>query len=164
MTDGKISLTFKGMHHPQQPWLVVSADTALELGQLVASLGIDITQYLQAVGSTGTISGASEQALANIDAGGLNAAVAPDKQATPQAYTPPAQAAPQPPAQNTNAPWGAAPSNGNFSKPQCHHGVRQHREGNGKRGPWAAWMCPSPQGTPDQCKPIWSDSPEYVAP
>lgn len=36
--------------------------------------------------------------------------------------------------------------------PQCPHGEKVYREGNGAKGPWKAWFCPSPKGTPGQCK------------
>ena len=171
MAEGKITFTFKGLRHPEQPWLVVSADSALELADTITSLGLDPVQALQAVGSTGAVAGAIERATQNLTAGGLNPSVAPENTPPAQAYQPPPAAAPQapqppayqPPAQQQ--PWGAAPSNGNFAEPTCHHGARQHRSGTGRTGkPWAAWMCPSPKGTPDQCDPIWDRDPEYVAP
>lgn len=37
----------------------------------------------------------------------------------------------------------------------CKHGEMQKRTGAGAKGPWKAYMCPSPKGTPDQCEPIW---------
>jgi len=37
----------------------------------------------------------------------------------------------------------------------CKHGEMTKRTGNGPKGPWKAYMCPSPKGTPDQCEPIW---------
>lgn len=39
--------------------------------------------------------------------------------------------------------------------PSCKHGTRKHKAGTGAKGPWQAWMCPSPKGTPDQCEPMW---------
>lgn len=45
---------------------------------------------------------------------------------------------------------------GGMSTPTCVHGARIFRQGvsktNGK--PYAFWACPTPQGTPDQCKPV----------
>lgn len=41
------------------------------------------------------------------------------------------------------------------SSRSCLHGVMTKREGQGAKGPWKAYMCPSPKGTPDQCDPIW---------
>jgi hypothetical protein len=39
--------------------------------------------------------------------------------------------------------------------PSCKHGTRKHKGGQGAKGPWQAWMCPSAKGTPDQCEPMW---------
>ena len=53
----------------------------------------------------------------------------------------------------TSAP---APTQAPSSTPTCIHGGRIFRQGvsktNGK--PYAFWACPTPQGTPDQCKPV----------
>lgn len=92
---------------------------------------------------------ATEQALA---AGGNVAA------AMPLAQEQPAQSAPP------NNGWDTpAQSFGDAATPTCAHGQRNARSGNGKRGPWKAWFCGSPQGTPDQCKPIFLDrgTPEW---
>jgi len=52
--------------------------------------------------------------------------------------------------------------------PSCKHGMKTGRAGVYQRGPktgqpYKAWFCPSPKGTPDQCKPIFFDvgTPEY---
>jgi len=37
----------------------------------------------------------------------------------------------------------------------CKHGEMTKRTGTGAKGPWKAFMCPSPKGTPDQCDPQW---------
>lgn len=42
-----------------------------------------------------------------------------------------------------------------MAKPQCAHGERTFREGDGPKGHWQAWFCPTPKGTPDQCSPEW---------
>ena len=41
------------------------------------------------------------------------------------------------------------------SSKTCSHGVMTKRTGAGAKGPWNAYMCPSPKGTPDQCEPVW---------
>ena len=41
--------------------------------------------------------------------------------------------------------------------PTCVHGPRTYRTGTSTRGPWAAWFCPTPKGTPGQCEPAWVD-------
>lgn len=48
-----------------------------------------------------------------------------------------------------------APQQAAGDAPQCPHGERVFRSGNGARGPWSAWMCPAPKGTPGQCQPQW---------
>lgn len=35
---------------------------------------------------------------------------------------------------------------------ECKHGPMTKREGSSEKGPWKAYMCPTPKGTPDQCK------------
>lgn len=37
----------------------------------------------------------------------------------------------------------------------CKHGPMTKREGTGAKGPWKAYMCPTPKGTTDQCDPVW---------
>ena len=46
---------------------------------------------------------------------------------------------------------------------ECKHGFMTKREGSGAKGPWKAYMCPSPKGTPDQCSPdfIKRGTPEW---
>lgn len=38
---------------------------------------------------------------------------------------------------------------------QCAHGVMTKRTGEGPYGPYKAYMCPTPKGTPDQCKAVY---------
>jgi hypothetical protein len=47
-----------------------------------------------------------------------------------------------------------SPSTGPSSR-ACKHGEMTKRTGAGAKGPWKAFMCPSPKGTPDQCEPVW---------
>lgn len=59
--------------------------------------------------------------------------------------------------------WGApAPANA-VAAPQCIHGTRTPRSGTGAKGPWKAWFCPTPKGTPNQCDAVWvqKNSPEW---
>lgn len=37
----------------------------------------------------------------------------------------------------------------------CAHGAMTKRTGEGQWGPYKAYYCPTPKGTPDQCKPIY---------
>ena len=59
----------------------------------------------------------------------------------------PAAAAPQQswseqPTQQAPAPQGGK---------QCAHGAMVYREGTSAKGPWKAYFCPTPKGTPGQC-------------
>lgn len=46
----------------------------------------------------------------------------------------------------------------------CIHGVMTKRAGEGQYGPYKAFMCPTPKGTPDQCKAIYlkANDPDYA--
>ena len=37
----------------------------------------------------------------------------------------------------------------------CHHGPMVTRKGNGAKGEWKGYFCPTPKGTPDQCAVQW---------
>ncbi len=56
---------------------------------------------------------------------------------------------------NYSAPTPVSTASGTAA-PVCKHGPRIWREGISKASgkPYAFWACPSPQGTPDQCKPV----------
>ena len=59
-------------------------------------------------------------------------------------------------------PFGGAPvqtpppASAQPTTPTCVHGARIFRQGVSKTTgkPYAFWACPTPQGTPDQCKPV----------
>jgi hypothetical protein len=65
---------------------------------------------------------------------------------------PPASAAP------------VAPVGGGTAERSCIHGQMTKREGNGQWGPYKAFYCPTPKGTPDQCKPSYvkPNDPEWA--
>jgi len=86
---------------------------------------------------------------ATLVAGNTVAPAAPMTQAPPSAAWP---AAPAP-----------APAVANATAPQCAHGPRTGRSGTGAKGPWKAWFCPTPKGTPDQCEAIFlnRNSPDW---
>jgi hypothetical protein len=48
---------------------------------------------------------------------------------------------------NPTPPGVASVSSGR----ECKHGPMTKREGQSPKGPWKAYMCPTPKGTPDQC-------------
>ena len=46
-----------------------------------------------------------------------------------------------------------APAAAGGAAPQfCSHGAMTYREGQGAKGPWKAYFCPTPKGTPNQCQ------------
>ena len=59
------------------------------------------------------------------------------------------------PASVNSAPPSPVQGNGQAA-PTCIHGARIFRQGVSKTTgkPYAFWACPTPQGTPDQCKPV----------
>ena len=50
--------------------------------------------------------------------------------------------------QTQQPPSFAQPNN---QGPACQHGPMVFREGVGAKGPWKAYFCPTPKGTPGQC-------------
>ena len=39
--------------------------------------------------------------------------------------------------------------------PVCKHGPMTYKTGTSAKGPWRAWMCPSPKGAVDKCETSW---------
>ena len=52
-------------------------------------------------------------------------------------------------------PVAAAPAAAPSDAPICKHGAMQFKTGTSARGPWKAWMCPSPKGAVDKCETSW---------
>jgi hypothetical protein len=50
-------------------------------------------------------------------------------------------------------PASAAPTSA--GQVSCSHGPMIGRKGNGAKGEWKGYFCPTPKGTPDQCQPQW---------
>lgn len=108
-------------------------------GNTADEFKINLTQILGDVGAENLISTMAtslegptmsyETAVGNL-AQGLGATPAPN---TTQTFTP------------STGPSGRT----------CKHGEMTKRTGAGAKGPWKAFMCPSPKGTPDQCEPAW---------
>ena len=65
--------------------------------------------------------------------------------------------APVAPPSGVGAPLGTASRS-------CIHGEMTKREGEGPYGHYKAFMCPTPKGTPDQCKAIYlkKTEPDYA--
>lgn len=60
-------------------------------------------------------------------------------------------------------PSGVGATVGTASR-ACIHGEMTKREGEGPYGHYKAFMCPTPKGTPDQCKAIYlkKNEPDYI--
>lgn len=67
----------------------------------------------------------------------------------------PAFAPKAPPASAIPAPTGGDKA--------CIHGNMVKRTGNGAKGEWRAFFCPTPKGTPDQCSAVFANrnTPEW---
>lgn len=73
-----------------------------------------------------------------------------------------------PPGALADNPWPSAPpafAAAASAAPNCAHGPRTGRSGTGAKGPWKAWFCSTPKGTPDQCEAIFlnRNTPEWNA-
>ena len=92
----------------------------------------------------------------------LEAQLAGAANAVPLVNTAAAPAAPK--AADT---WGATPPASMVAGtvPNCQHGAKNAKSGASAKGPWRAWMCPAPKGTPGQCDPDWvrRGTPEWDA-
>lgn len=66
--------------------------------------------------------------------------------------TGPSTAFPTAPPTSVQAPVTAPVASG----PTCVHGARKYVTGKSARGPWSAWMCPTPKDSPDKCDPVWA--------
>lgn len=51
----------------------------------------------------------------------------------------------------------APPAGASAGDRTCTHGVMVKRTGQGQKGEWRAWFCPTPKDTPGQCKPQFAD-------
>ena len=51
--------------------------------------------------------------------------------------------------------FNAAPVADAGSAPVCKHGPMTYKTGTSAKGPWRAWMCPSPKGAVDKCETSW---------
>jgi hypothetical protein len=58
-------------------------------------------------------------------------------------------------AQQFNATPVAAPVSDAGAAPVCKHGPMTYKSGTSAKGPWRAWMCPSPKGAVDKCETSW---------
>lgn len=125
----KLQVSYKT---PSGDMINIRANTAEELSILLEG----ISDYSPQIASASRLIGA------NYNAAPL--ATSPSTQGTAPAASSSINQAPQ------------ASGTGGLSTPTCVHGPRIFRQGVSKSTgkPYAFWACPTPQGTPDQCKPV----------
>ncbi len=110
--------------------------------RLVNIRGRDVAHLIQNAREYAGVVAELTQIEANLKGGNALAAhVVPQQQNV--STTPPVQQQYAEPAQP------AAPQ---ASGPSCVHGPRVRRTGTSQRGAWVGWFCPTPKGTPGQCK------------
>jgi hypothetical protein len=64
----------------------------------------------------------------------------------------PAPVAAPAPSASWDAPAAIPTTFGAAATQMCDHGPMTARTGVGAKGPWRGWFCPTPKGTPGQCK------------
>lgn len=117
------------------------ADTATELNQTISDF-IEAGMEFGVANVESLLLGTATSAPSAVDvvAEAFNARVI-----HPTTFAPVA-----PPAGVATQSAGAGTSSRN-----CMHGEMTKRTGDGQWGPYKAYYCPTPKGTPDQCKPIY---------
>jgi len=137
MEEWKLQVSYKT---PAGDMINIRSNTADELSVLLEGIGDYSTQIA---------------AVQRLVVGAYNVAplgTTPSTQGTMQStYSAPSQG--QGP--SLTPPPSAITPTGTAS-PTCVHGARIFRSGTSKTTgkPYAFWACPTPQGTPDQCKPV----------
>jgi hypothetical protein len=135
--DWKLQVSYKT---PAGDMINVRAQTADELSVLLEGVGDYSTQIA---------------AVQRLVVGAYTVAPLGTPSSTPNIATSGSSATAQVLVQSLTPPPSAVTPSGTAS-PTCVHGPRIFRQGmSAKTGkPYAFWACPTPQGTPDQCKPV----------
>ena len=127
--DWKLQVSYKS---PSGDLINVRANTSDELSVLLEG----VSDYATQIAATGKLL-----------AGAYTAAPLGTTGSTVESQPAPTYSTAQTPQASATA--------GGMSTPTCIHGARIFRQGVSKTTgkPYAFWACPTPQGTPDQCKP-----------
>jgi len=137
MEEWKLQVSYKT---PAGDMINIRAHTADELSVLLEGIG-DYSAQVAAVQRlvVGAYNAAPLGTVASTPSTAPSGFSAPNQGQGPL-FTPPPSAV---------TPTGQA-------SPTCTHGARIFRSGTSKTTgkPYAFWACPTPQGTPDQCKPV----------
>lgn len=135
--DWKLQVSYKT---PSGDMINVRAQTADELSVLLEGVGDYSTQ----------IAATQQKVVASYNLNPLSTTSSTTGTTPSQSFSQGFQSAPP-----VSAPPSPVNSSGQAS-PTCVHGARIFRQGVSKTTgkPYAFWACPTPQGTPDQCKPV----------
>lgn len=122
---GEITLTFKAGSGFEVPWIVVRTPDLASASDVLENQSDVLKEVMEKTARAGAFFASQMPAAApRAAAAGNNAPAA----------TPARQQAP-----------------GGQSR-QCKHGEMQYRSGSKNGRTWEAFMCPTPKGTPDQCR------------
>jgi hypothetical protein len=137
MEEWKLQVSYKT---PAGDMINIRANTADELSVLLEGIGDYSTQVA---------------AVQRLVVGAYNAAPLGTTPSTPSTTQFTSSAPTQVQGPLLTPPPSAVTPSGTAS-PTCIHGARIFRQGVSKASgkPYAFWACPTPQGTPDQCKPV----------
>lgn len=128
-SDGKVVVTLKSGAGYDAPWIVIHADSVADAA---SQIGKELYRLMELTQQAAE----KFQSLAPAKAKPATAAARP---AAPAAAAKPAY---------QQAPGGDSRT--------CAHGEMVFKSGVSKTGKaWSAFMCPAPQGTPDQCEKQW---------
>ncbi|AIG78426.1 Hypothetical protein AJAP_27910 [Amycolatopsis japonica] len=136
--DGKVVVTLKGGKEYDKPWVVIHAsDIDDALGQLRHEKIKDLLKVTQSAANFFT--GGS---------GGAGASGAPQQRQQSQGGGQSRQA---------GKPDGADGPPAGTKQEYCKHGEMVFRSGfsEAKQKTWKGFFCPTPKGTPDQCKAVF---------
>jgi hypothetical protein len=127
--DGRIVVTLKQHGGFDSPWMVFHAEDVSDMAQQLEDAAM--SRLAERVALAATVFASTKQ----------SSAPAP----RPQQAAPPVQQYQQPTQQSGGGDGRA-----------CHHGTMVFRSGTNKfNKPYSAYFCPSPKGTPDQCKAVF---------
>jgi hypothetical protein len=166
MSDHKFNATLKAAQGYDAPWLTIGADSPEELrANLAGFAGLDVNTDAAAL----VTAAASKLQSFWTAKDTLGAQVV----APPQSFTPQqaanvqqyqqsaAQPAPVGPATQYITGQPAAPvvpqqQAAQPPAPSCQHGQMTFRSGTKNGKDWSGYFCPTPRGTPGQCKPVFN--------
>lgn len=133
--ENGVSVTLKASNDFSAPWVVVRGGSVGEVSTILEDKD-EVTKLLNIAANAAT----AFQGVYATAKGLPGATVAEVQQG---------QSAPQAP------PQQQAPQGGGTPPPQCQHGTMVQRSAKPDAArQWSAFFCPTPKGTPGQCKPI----------